>query len=66
MEKNYSSDSPIRATLKDMKVDDIIHFPISRLSVVRSTSSTLGLELDRVYSVKQNRSERTADVTRIS
>lgn len=65
MEKNYSSDTPVRATLKDMSVGDITHFPIARLSVVRATSSTLGLELDRQYTVKQNRGNRTADVTRL-
>lgn len=66
MEKNYSSDTPIRATLKDMEVGDIVHFPMSKLSVVASTASTLGLELDRRYSTKRNKPNRTADTTRIS
>lgn len=66
MEKNYSSDTPIRATLKDMEVGDIVHFPMSKLSVVASTASTLGLELDRRYTTKRNKPNRTADTTRLS
>ena len=66
MEKNYSSEVPIRATLKDMEVGDIVHFPISRLSVIASTASTLGVELDRQYTTKRNKQNRTADTTRIS
>ena len=66
MEKNYSSGTPIRATLKDMEVGDIVHFPMSKLSVVASTASTLGLELDRRYSTKRNKPNRTADTTRLA
>jgi hypothetical protein len=66
MEKNYSLDTPIRATLKDMEIGDLIHFPISRLSVVRATTSTLGLELERKYTARQNSKTRTVDVTRLS
>jgi hypothetical protein len=66
MEKNYSSDTPIRATLKEMEIGDIVHFPISRLSVVRATASTLGLELDRKYVARQNPKNKTVDVTRFS
>ena len=66
MEKNYSLETPIRASLMEMEVNDIVHFPIERLSVVRSTASTLGLEKNRVYTAKQNRVNKTVDVTRIS
>lgn len=66
MEKNYSLDTPIRATVKEMNIGDVARFPIARLSVVRATSSTLGLELDRKYTVKQNGKERTVDVRRLS
>ena len=66
MEKNYTFDTPIRATLKDMKVKDLVHFPIARLSVVRATCSTLGLEMARKYTARQNSKNRTVDVTRLS
>lgn len=66
MEKNYSLDTPIRATIKEMQVGDLIHFPIARLSVVRATSSTLGLELARKYTARQNSKTRTVDVERLS
>lgn len=66
MEKNYSSETPIRATLKEMEIGDVCRFPIARLSVVRATSSVLGLELERKYRSRQNREERTVDITRVS
>lgn len=65
MEKNYTSDTSIRATLKEMSVGDIIRFPLARLSVVRSTASTLNLELDRKYQSRLNRKTKTVDVTRL-
>lgn len=66
MEKNYSSDTPIRATIKEMNIEDIIHFPVSKLSVLRSTVSTLNIELNRKYKTKLNRKTMTVDVKRIS
>lgn len=64
MEQNYSEKSPIRATLKEMEVGDIVHFPVSRTSVIRSTTSTLNLELTRKYVSRLNRETMTIDVTR--
>ena len=64
MEQNYSAKTPIRATLKDMKIGDIVHFPTSRTSVIRSTTSTLNLELNRRYVSRVNRDTMTIDVTR--
>lgn len=65
MEKSYISGISIRATLKEMSIGDIIHFPVARLSVVRSTASTLSLELERKYKSRLNRLDKTVDVTRI-
>lgn len=64
MEKNYSEKTPIRATLKEMEVGDLAHFPVSRTSVIRSTTSTLNLELQRKYVSRLNRETMTIDVTR--
>lgn len=64
MEKFYSDKTPVRATLAQMEVGDIVRFPVRRLSVVRSTTSNLGYELDRKYTTKHNREEKTVDVTR--
>lgn len=64
MEQNYSEKTPVRATLKDMEVGDIVHFPVSRTSVIRSTTSTLNLELQRKYVSRLNRETMTIDVTR--
>ncbi len=64
MENNYSEKRPIRATLKEMEIGDIVHFPVSRTSVIRSTTSTLNLELGRKYVSRLNRETMTIDVTR--
>lgn len=64
MEQNYSDKKPIRATLRDMEIGDIVHFPVSRTSVIRSTTSTLNLELGRKYVSRLNRENMTIDVTR--
>lgn len=64
MEQNYSVKQPIRATLKEMEVGDIVHFPVLRTSVIRSTTSTLSLELGRKYVSRLNRETMTIDVRR--
>lgn len=64
MEQNYSEKKPIRAALKEMEVGDIIHFPKERMSVVRSTTSTLGIEMERKYQTRMNRETMQVDVTR--
>ena len=64
MENNYSEKRPIRATLKEMEIGEIVHFPVSRTSVIRSTTSTLNLETGRKYISRLNRENMTIDVTR--
>ena len=64
MEQIYSQRKPIRATLKGMEINDIVHYPVSRLSVIRATASTLGLELERNYVTRLNREAMTIDVIR--
>lgn len=65
MEKFYLEGVPLRATLREMNVGDIAHFPVSRMSVVRSLTSVLGYELERRYTTKHNREGKTIDVTRV-
>lgn len=65
MEKFYQKGASLRATLKEMAVADLVHFPVSKMSVVRSTATTLGCELERTYKTKLNREGRTVDVTRL-
>lgn len=64
MEKSYKNEKPLRRTLVEMAVGDVVSFPIRRISVVRSTVSTLNLEMERHYSSRTNREDRTVDVTR--
>lgn len=46
MEQNYTDKKPIRATLRDMEIGDIINFPKSRTSVVRSSASAAKVAID--------------------
>lgn len=66
MEKNYSEDAPIRTVVREMEVGDLIHFPAARLSVVRTTTSILSVELSRKYRSRVNRKMMTIDVTRLA
>ena len=66
MEKYYSQDTPVREALRNMEVGDKAHFPINRLSVIRSTASTLGLELSRKYQSRHHSKEGIITVTRLS
>lgn len=61
----YDNKKPIRATLREMEVGDCVEFPKSRTSVIRSTTSTLGLEMDRKYSSRFCRETMTINVIRI-
>lgn len=64
MEKKYSEKTPIRASLREMEVGDVIKYPVTKTSVIRSTTSTLNLELDRKYVSRLNRESMTIDVRR--
>lgn len=64
MARFYEKKAPIRAALKAMEVGDVIHFPASRTSVVRSTASILNLETERKYTSRTNREEKVIEVTR--
>ena len=65
MDKIHTGQS-IRSILREMKIGETISFPICRLSVIRSTASTLGLEMTRYYQTKQSKESRTISVTRIA
>ncbi len=53
-------------TLEQMQIGETVAFAFSLVKgcTVRSTASTLGLELDRHYSVHANRENKTYEVTR--
>lgn len=55
---------PIRRAMREMVVGGVITYPIIKMSVVRSTASILGVELDRYYKVEQNREKKVVNVTR--
>lgn len=63
-EKIYDNILPIKETLRDMSVNDIVVFPAEKTSVLRATASNLGLELNREYKTRTNRDERVIRVVR--
>jgi len=65
MERNYTEEIPLRASVRVMEVGDCTIYPVRRLSVLRSTISAISVELDRKYETKLNRSNKTVDVTRL-
>ena len=58
------NNKPIRDSLRNMKINERVSFPVSRLTTVRSTASTLGAEMDRVYRTKRNKLNKSIDVIR--
>ena len=54
----------IRPALVEMNVGDEIVFPIEKLRSVRAQASELGAILDRKYSTRMSRVERTLTVKR--
>ena len=63
-EKIYDNRLPIRETLRDMSVDDIVVFPAEKTSVLRATASNVGLEMGREYKTRTNRDEHIVRVVR--
>lgn len=64
--KYYNEEKPIRATLMDMAIDDVIVFPVGRISTVRVTASALNLQVGRKYSTKSSRKDMTLKVKRLA
>lgn len=58
------NNKPIRDSLRNMKINERVSFPVSRLTTVRSTASTLGAEMDRVYKTTRNKLNKSIDVIR--
>lgn len=57
-------DISVRGTLRDMAIGDVVVFPLSRMSVIRATAYSYGLESGRNYCTKSNRKDRTFKVKR--
>ena len=66
MEKFLSETDPIKPLFKVMEVGDVVHYPISRLSVIGASASTIGIELGRKFKVSRNKVTRTVVVRRLS
>lgn len=57
---------PIQPTLKAMKFAERQDFPISMLSSVKSSCTTVSLEMNFSFKTKVNRNANTIEVTRIA
>ena len=66
MERFLSESDPVKPILKEMEVGDVVHYPISRLSVISASTSTIGLELGRKYQAVRNKKMKTIVVKRLS
>lgn len=54
----------IRPTLTEMEVGDVVAFPVIQMKSVRAQASELGVILDRRFTTRLNRQDRTLIVTR--
>lgn len=59
-----NSSAKISDVLMDMKVGEVVSFPIERLRSVRAIASQLGIMHNRVYPTTTDREERIINVTR--
>lgn len=64
-EKN-NIDKPILAVLRDMVVNDIVVYPISRMSSIRAMCSNFGLQWNKKFRTKVDREMGTIVVTRLN
>ena len=64
MRKNFNETSPLRPNLAKMEVGDVITYPLSRVSVLRTSCANLGLELDRTFKTRSDKKKRIVTVTR--
>ena len=55
----------LAASIRAMKIGDILEFPIKRYSTVQSTASREGLIHERVYSTETIREDKVICVKRI-
>jgi hypothetical protein len=65
IKKQELINKPIQPTLKSMKLYDKELFAIEKLTIVRTTASTVALTEGMKFRTKQNNPERVIEVTRI-
>ena len=64
--KELTNKKPISPTLKEANIGEVISFPLSRLSVVKSTCTILATETGRKFKTAINRDEKVIKVMRLS
>lgn len=63
MDKN-NHQKPILAVLRDMSIGDIEAYPLSKISSVRTSCSTFGLQWGKTFSTRVNRQQGLIFITR--
>lgn len=66
MRKNFKEDSPIRPNLAEMAVGDVITFPKCKVTSLRSTCATLGMERDMTFKTRADKKKGIVIVTRLA
>lgn len=64
--EDLTNKKPVSPTLKAANIGEVVSFPLSRLSVVKSTCVTLATETGRKFKTAINREEKVIKVKRIS
>ncbi|MGN1210344.1 MAG: hypothetical protein ACI4TM_01560 [Candidatus Cryptobacteroides sp.] len=54
----------VRQHLREMKVGDVIRFPLDKVTSIRSACSAYSLEWDKGFETLSDRETRTVSVTR--
>lgn len=65
-DNDYLPFVPVKKTLLDMEVGDIIVWPIQKLNSVRVLATRINRKFGRTYRCIKNRKENTFDVCRFS
>ncbi len=55
----------VLASLRNMSVGEKLAFPAERASYVRSACVTFGFEWNKKFSTRNNRENRTVEITRV-
>ena len=66
MRKNFEENSPVRPNLMKMAVGDVITFPKSRVTTIRSTCATLSMEQDMAFQTRSDKQKGIVIVTRLA
>lgn len=59
-----STKKSMLSQLREMKVADVLTFPLSKMSTIKTCCTMYGAQWDMKFSTSMNRQQKTIDVTR--